>query len=342
MSGPRRYGVITPVLCALVVGLIVLQSAAPWKDEGSPKASEPWPLAKAAKHKGQIGAMTLSFARNSAVPWKPSDLSEINSFERRARQHADIVMWFCDWAQCEFDERQVEAVRKRGSVPEISWEPWDSRIPVREPQPPYQLARIIAGEHDDTIVRYARGVAAYGHKIRLRFAHEMNGGAYPWAEKLNNNKPGEYKRMWRHVWSIFQREGATNVDWMWAPVSAKIHKSQYPGDKYVDIVGISGFNGGSAVFRRQWRSFAAIFGPRFAKLNEIAPNKPKAVPEVASTENGGNKPAWIRGMFKYLRNHRMIRSMVWFDIRKESDWRISSTRASRKAFARGAARWRAH
>jgi beta-mannanase len=302
-------------------------------------AAAPEPVAKDARHRGQLGVMTLSFAQNTFVPWTPSDLREVRSFERRARQHADIVMWFCDWERCRFRASQAAAVRRRGSIPEITWEPWDARIPVRSPQPKYRLRRIIAGAHDRKIRRFARGVARYGHRVRIRLAHEMNGGAYPWAEQLNNNRRGEYRRMWRRVWRIFRRQGARNVTWIWAPVSAKILPGQYPGGRYVDVAGVSGFNG---VFRDQFRPFRAIFGPRFAALRRIARGKPQSVPEVGSTENGGNKARWLTGMFKYLRSHRRVRSLVWFDIRKESDWRINSSRASRRAFARGAARWRGH
>ena len=317
------------LLVAALLALVVLPGA----------AAEPGPHAKDARHRGQLGVMTISFAQNTFVPWKRSDLSEVRSFERRAGQHADIVMWFCDWERCRFRPRQAAAVRRRGSIPEITWEPWDARIPVRAPQPRYRLRRIIAGAHDRKIRRFARGVKAYGHRVRLRFAHEMNGGAYPWAESLNNNRPGQYRRMWRHVWRIFKRQGANRyVTWIWAPVSAEIHRGQYPGRRYVDAVGVSGFTG----FSSEYRSFRAIFGKRFRALNRIAPGKPSSVPEVGSTEQGGSKARWIRGMFEYLRRHRRVRALIWFDIRKEHDWRINSSRASQRAFRRGAARWRGH
>src|SRR5205807_106268 len=97
------------------------------------------------------------------------------------------------------------AVSRRGSVPEITWEPWDSWAGVRQPR--YTLASIIAGRHDAYIRRSARALRAYGKPVLLRFAQEMNGTWYPWAERANGNRPGQFATAWRHVWRIFARQG---------------------------------------------------------------------------------------------------------------------------------------
>ena len=280
-----------------------------------------------------IGATTLSLARNSAEPWRPEDLVEVNEFEQSARRHADIVMWFADWESSGFDPRQAEAVRRRGSIPEVSWEPWDSRLPVGRAQPRYRLARIISGDHDGVIRRFARGVRRYGRPVRVRFAQEMNGRLYPWAERINGNRRGEYVRAWRHVVDIFRREGATNVRWIWAPVAGGVRPGQYPGDAYVDVVGVSGFNGGTGTFGEEWRPFGVAFGPTLDALHALAPDKPMALPEVASAEEGGSKAAWISDMFADVRRRRYIRAVVWFNLDKEADWRITSSRSAARAFA---------
>ena len=63
-------------------------------------------------------------------------------------------MWFVDWERGAFDADQARAVAERGSVPEISWEPWDSRV-GRAGQPRYTLRRIIDGRHDAYVRRFA-------------------------------------------------------------------------------------------------------------------------------------------------------------------------------------------
>ena len=98
-------------------------------------------------------------------------------------------MWYSDWANVRRpDLGQLRAVARRGSLPEITWEPWDHAKGLWVPQPAFRLRRIIAGRYDALIRRWARDLAAYGGPVRLRFAQEMNGNWYPWAETFNGNR----------------------------------------------------------------------------------------------------------------------------------------------------------
>ena len=163
-----------------------------------------------------LGVTTSALARNSFAPWGRNGLESVKEFERDARAHASVVMWYSDWANVRRpDLGQLRAVARRGSLPEITWEPWDHAKGLWVPQPAFRLRRIIAGRYDALIRRWARDLAAYGGPVRLRFAQEMNGNWYPWAETFNGNR-GEFAKAWRRVWRIFRREGAANVEWVWS------------------------------------------------------------------------------------------------------------------------------
>jgi beta-mannanase len=324
---------LSAALVLAIAGLVALQTAGPWEDSRPAAAPRPWP-AEQAEPRVELGVTTQALARNSFRPWKPADLSEVNAFEHLARRHAGIVMWFADWAHNEhFDASQARAVAARGSVPEITWEPWDAFRGIEQPR--YRLARIAAGYHDAHISRWAREIASYDEPVRLRFGQEMNGRGYPWAELANGNRPGDFVRAWRHVHAIFDAAGATNVTWVWAPVVGAVGQGQFPGGDQVDVIGVSGFNGGSILFRREWRSFAEAFGPTLDYVHALAPSKPIELAEVASTETGGSKAAWIGGMFDVIQRRPYIRAIVWFNLRKETDWRIESSTSARRAFADG-------
>jgi beta-mannanase len=122
---------------------------------------------------------------------------------------------------------------------------------------------------------------------------------------------------------------------VWAPVAGHVRAELYPGSSQVDVIGVSGFNGGTAVFRREWRSFAQAFGPSLDALHALDPAKPVELAELASAEAGGSKAAWIRGLYAELRRRPYVKSLVWFDLRKEADWRIESSPGARRAFADG-------
>jgi Glycosyl hydrolase family 26 len=338
MSGRRRAG--TALSCALllaVAGLLTLQITQPWS---ASSAAKPWPRPRAGDSpRVELGVTTAALARDSAQPWRTADLEGVNAFEQDARRHADIVMWFADWAHvADFDTKQAAAVAARGSVPEITWEPWDSTGALGAPQPRFQLIDIINGAHDTYIKRWAREIAAYKQPVLLRFAQEMNGRSYPWSESINGNRPGQYAAAWNHVHAIFDRAAASNVSWVWSPVAGRIQAEQYPGADAVDILGLSGFVADKSVFGSPWRSFATVFDPPLDTLHALAPDKPVSLTEIAVAQTGGDKAAWITGMFDDIQRRPYLRSIVWFNLRKEADWRIESSPAAQKAFAAGLSR----
>jgi beta-mannanase len=331
---PRAGAALSCALLLAVAGLVALQMTRPW----SATATPPWPLPSSGQvSRVDLGVTTPALASDSARRWQPGDLQQVNAFEHDARRHADIVMWFADWAHvANFDPRQAAAVAARGSVPEISWEPWDSSRPLGAAQPHFRLIEIIRGAHDRYIERWAREIAAYRRPVLLRFAQEMNGQWYPWSESANGNHAGEFVRAWRHVHAIFAKAGASNVRWVWAPVDGQVRAEQYPGPRFVDVVGLSGFVAGERVFRSPWRPFATMFGPSLDAVHALAPGKPVSLAEVAAAQTG-DKAAWIAQMFREIQRRPYIRSIVWFNVRKEADWRIESSRGAARAFAAGLA-----
>jgi cellulose synthase (UDP-forming) len=299
-------------------------------------APRPVPVVAAAASRLALGVTTDALARNSTRAWTVGDLTQVNRFEQAVQAHAGIVMWYSDWRHAAPSLAQLRAVGARGSIPEISWEPWDYSGSATD-QPQFTLASIIDGRHDAYIRRWARTLRRYGHPVYLRFAQEMNGNWYPWSEAVNGNHPGQFVAAWRHVHQMFTELGADNVRWIWSPAAGTAHLDAglYPGRAFVDIVGVSAFNGGSHLKWGGWRSFARIFNPTARSLAAIAPGKPVQISEVASAEGGGSKAAWISAMFNDLRAHPEVTSMLWYDLRKQADWPVSSDPAAARAFAAG-------
>jgi cellulose synthase (UDP-forming) len=301
----------------------------------------PWPASVSFAPRLELGVSTESLAINSYRAWQPAALREINSFEHAARAHAAIVMWFADWQHVPAPNlAQLHAVASRGSVPEISWEPWDSAVPLGHSQPRYTLASIIDGAHDAYIRRWAAALRSYGRPVLLRFAQEMNGSWYPWSEAINGNRPGEFVEAWRHVHDIFTAAGATNVRWIWSPVarfgvSSKTIVPFYPGSAYVDVIGLSGFNGGTSLNWTGWRTFGSLFDTYLAEAGQLAPNKPMQISEVASAIHGGSRAQWILNMFADLRDHPQVASVLWFDVDKQTNWTIAAGSRDAVALAGG-------
>jgi beta-mannanase len=281
-----------------------------------------------------LGVTTLPLAQNAWRAWGSADIQSVSQFEHAAHKHVSVVMWYADLQHSRPDLAQLRAVAARGAIPEITLEPWDA-VSEAARQPRYTLASIIQGRHDAAFRVWASALARFRRPVRLRFAQEMNGFWYPWAEDANGNLPGQFVQAWRHVHDIFAASHATNVKWVWSPMASSFKPEQYPGSAYVDIIGLSGFNGGPELKWHKWLSFATIFAPGLAAANALAPDKPVELSEVGCSEQGGSKAAWITGLFKAVKSYPSIISVVWFNVDKESKWQIQSSVAAERAFAAG-------
>ncbi len=304
----------------------------------SPATADPVPGKPAVGTAGtlDLGVTTDPLARDWWKAWKSSDLRTVNVFEREAAKHAAIVMWYADWQHNKLPSKsQLDAIAQRGSTPEITWEPWDASKGLYKSQPRYRLTNIIDGKFDSYIRSWARGLAAWKHPVLLRFAQEMDGNWFPWADYANGNRSGQFVQAWRHVQHIFALAGATNVKWVWSPAFAR-SSAQFPGAASVDVMATTCQNGGKPLFARGWKSFAQGCGQTIDRLHALQPGLPIQLAETATSEHGGSKAKWIRDMWSYLAARPYVTSMIWFDLVKETNWRIDSSPSAQRAFAAGA------
>jgi hypothetical protein len=273
----------------------------------------------------------------------PYDMRSLTAFESDAGKRVSLLLWGQTWfdggVPHRFAPELLERVRQHGAIPILDWSPWDLAAGGYHEQPDFQLADVIAGTYDPYIREWATAAAAWGKPFYLRFCHEMNGTWYPWSERRNGNSQGQFVLAWRHVHDIFESVGATNVTWVWGPNeesgSTIPLAGLYPGDAYVDWMGMSGYNWGGD---RGWRSFAKTFGSLYGKLHELAPTKPVMVAETAAPETGGSKAAWIRDALAVQLPTAFpnIKAFVWWNKKDaERNWVIESSPSARAAFANG-------
>lgn len=275
-------------------------------------------------------------------PW--DGLASLSAFESNAGKRVGLYSWYESFQDADFPTTAATNVANHGAVPMITWEPWDPANGTAN-QPSYSLAQIAGGAYDAYISRWAGEIKAWGRPLRLRFAHEMNGNWYPWSSGVNGNTASQYVAAWRHVHDLFAAAGTTNVTWLWTPnvVDGMAPIAPlYPGDAYVDWVGVDGYNWGTTQSWSAWQSFSQVFGSSLSALRQLTA-RPIVIGETASTETGGSKAAWISDFFSQLKANADIKAFIWFDLSKETDWRIESSAAAQQAFRTGIsdARYRA-
>jgi len=265
-----------------------------------------------------------------------ADLSSIDAFETAAGRAVSLVHFSSSWhGSPAFPAATMQAIRTRGALPLVTWEPRDPAGGTN--QPAYRLRAIADGAHDAYITAWAASAKNWGHPFFLRFAHQMNGDWFPWGVGVNGNTAQDYVDAWRRVHRIFSEVGAANVTWVWGVnriyggASADI-APVYPGDRYVDWVAIDGYNrGGSA-----WRDFTATFGNTYQQLVSLASAKPVMIAEAGTVEDGGDKAAWLRDALAHQlpRNYPRVRAFVYTDVTRDGYANtIASSPAARAAFA---------
>lgn len=310
---------------------------------------------------GQTIGASPHVALGAYVPKALDDASVRSAFSAAIGREPAFLVWYEGWSNGAFgaNQRNTLAVGDEvGMTPVITWEPMDLSGPTID-QPAYRLSRIAQGDFDAYVDGWARGLAAYGKTVLLNFAHEMNGGWFPWGFGVNGSQPGDYIAAWRHIHQRFKAAGASNVRWVWTPnivvngLPATLN-DVYPGDAYVDWLGMNGYNWGTSVYwascpcQSQWQSFDQVFAETYRQLTALA-DKPIIIPETASSEDGGNKAAWITdALFDQLPNaYPRIRAISWFnkvatgldtirpgvvEATARVDWTISSSRKAQSAF----------
>ncbi|MBF0544320.1 MAG: hypothetical protein HQM08_07800 [Candidatus Riflebacteria bacterium] len=271
------------------------------------------------------------------------DLSGVETFERDAGKKVAIIHVFQAWGakngKNQFNVNAMNAIRSHGSIPLLTWAP--RALHEKENEPEYALKNIINGKYDGYIIKFASDIKGWKHPLFLRFAHEMNGNWYPWAEGVNGNVSGEYVKAWHYVHDLFKRNQVTNVTWVWCP-SRKNSKHKklselYPGDDYVDWLGIDGYN--DTRFKG-WQSFAEVFGGAYHEMAGLS-GKPIMIAEFSSMEAGGKKSVWISKTLSSTITAKFprIKAVIWLNHKfsSELDWRIESSVSSQRAFAESVA-----
>ncbi|WEK38333.1 MAG: glycosyl hydrolase [Candidatus Pseudobacter hemicellulosilyticus] len=247
---------------------------------------------------------------------------------------ASTTMMFDHWdvdGNKDFPVAFCNTVSAAGYLPHVTWEP---RLGLTE---------LMSGKYDNDIKKYGESIALFGKPVILRFAHEFNGDWYPWSINGEELVPAAtYVQAFRYVQDRIKAAGAANAFWAWAPNCVNGAKnpqsleSYYPGDDYVDLVGMDGYNFGTSQTWSNWQSFSAIFGNLYDWINKNHPDKPIFIAEMGCSSTGGDKIAWINDMFVQLeKTFPKIRSFVWFNINKETDWRFTETQGSINAFKAG-------
>jgi mannan endo-1,4-beta-mannosidase len=199
------------------------------------------------------------------------------------------------------------------------------------------LAKLAAGAYDSSIRSYAREVKAFGCHVVLSFGHEMNGWWYPWG--LPGTTPRAFKAAWRHFFGIFAAEHVTNVIRSWDPSHEHVHYRSgkvawpasmwFPGNKYIDWVGIDGY-------LTPGHSFDNVLRFQLRNIRRVT-HKPIYLAETGVADSA-IQARQIAGLFKGIWRWHLA-GLVWFDQDRRAAWSLGGKPRKDAAFRRAVARF---
>lgn len=220
--------------------------------------------------------------------------------------------------------------------------------------PGWVYSDIYGGVHDAAIDAYADGLVAWGHDIVIRLDAEFDGGWAPaWGVLAAGNSAADFVLMWRYIVDRFRARGATTkVRWYWCPNNIggggySPIANCYPGDAYVDIVGVDGYNWGT------WEDYGQIsyenlIGPSYDLFTANWPDKPFWIGEFGCADDaylsyyGYTKAEWFALLPNALRTRTPhVRVVIYADSdfgtypAANPDWRIESGTGALAAWKAG-------
>lgn len=266
-----------------------------------------WPVTVICRNYVQFGFVGVTLAEG---------LAQIPKLSDAVNHTPTLVGWYQDFSE-PLNVNAMKSYVSAGQTPIITWEPQKvgDKIPDN-----YPLRDIANGKFDRYLTRSATALKSVRGKVILRFAHEMNGYWYPWGQPKPNdprsyatrtNTPADYVAAYQHIHEVLRNKGVRNVYWMWSPnlidATPSISlASLYPGDSYVDVVGLSGYLHGID------QSYTTKYVPTITQLNKVAPTKPIIVAEGAVDQNA-NRKMLVSDLLDQISHTPRVQGFLWLN-----------------------------
>jgi hypothetical protein len=269
----------------------------------------------------------------------------IHHFENLVRKQITWAYFSDNWFKgIRFPQANVDKVRAAGAVPFIRLM---ARSGFRENRADrvYTLQRIINGEFDAQLTAWGQAAAAQPFPLLVEFGTEANGQWFPWNGKWAGggataaygdptlpDGPERFRDAYRHIHDVIAAAGADNITWFWHvtatsyPIKAwNSIASYYPGDAYVDWIGVSNY-GPIFAEERFGPTFAKIMDRAYPQLAALSPDNPIAVLEYAVRQDKA-KARWTRQAINSVASGRWPRIKAlsyWHERFRNGDGTVSN------------------
>ncbi len=226
-------------------------------------------------------------------------LADVTSYETTVGRRVAWVYFSNNWySNTHFPRETAEWIRQSGAVPFI-------RLMLRgedNSQGDYTIEQILAGQCDSLLQAWAGEAKAFGTPLVVEYGTEANGQWFPWnglyhgagrltgyGDPTKPDGPERFVAAYRRIVTVMRSAGAGNITWVFhvdatddPEVSWNRLENYYPGDGYVDWIGVSAY-GPQEPTSQDCPGFREQMDPCYARLTALAPAKPVIALEFGCT-----------------------------------------------------------
>ncbi|HVS78836.1 MAG TPA: glycosyl hydrolase [Candidatus Saccharimonadales bacterium] len=290
-----------------------------------------------------------NYGLGTDAPWNAAAMPDFANQMGKAPSLVEFGIWTaCDssWEPCytgslssyaAFPTTQMNAIRSYGAIPVLDVSTGNDTQSMTN-QPAWTDAKIASGTYDAYFTQFAKDAKKWNHPFFLRFDWEMNGAWWPWSVGDNSNTAANYVAAWQHVHTIFTSQGVSLASWVWAvnvePGSTTSFSAEYPGNSYVDWLGMDGYDFGTQ--GSPSGTFDSIFQQTYWDLYNAGTGKKIMIAEIGSDQSSATKPQFITDSLTEIQEVSGIGAYVYMDKNEPPhNWRIDSSTAALNAFKTG-------
>lgn len=224
----------------------------------------------------------------------------ITDFETLTGKEITWAYFSNNWYEAlEFPATAVNTIINTGKIPFIRMMP-RSNFDEGSPDPTYSMQKIIDGTFDEKLRQWAIHAKSIGTPLLVEFGTEVNGNWFSWNGQFNGagqttygdpmlaDGPERFRDAYRHIIDLFSANGVDNITWFFhidaygdPETNWNQAKNYYPGDNYIDWLGVSIY--GPQEDGESYQEFSEILNDVYPSLIELS-DKPIAILEFAITE----------------------------------------------------------
>jgi len=213
-----------------------------------------------------------------------------------------------------FDADQYALERNRALM--VTIEPWTWTVDERN-TPNFLLNGILTGYYDSNMRGVCQVIAQLQSPVSIRWAQEMEraDGQFIWSDW----KPDSYITAYKRMIDICRVE-APKINIVWSPAGDEGLERYYPGDDYVDIVGLSIF--GLEAYEKATfggaRTYDSWLDETYARASVFG--KPVMVAELGFSGSVEYVTQWQNSVRQPQPDKPLLSAVVYFNQKEVHPW----------------------